>query len=99
MQAILVWEREIIEKHDMKPKPDGSYIDFNRIVQEGATDEQAPGLTNIRNSCMHGDIWKAPFSQAPEPLRREYSGLEEKSREKMRSQKKSAIKRSQKNQK
>lgn len=99
MQAILVWEREIIEKHDMKPKPDGSYIDFKSIVKEGATDEQAPDLKDIRNSCMHGDIWKTPFSQAPEPLRRVYSGLEEKSREKRRSQKKSGIKRHQKNQK
>lgn len=96
MQAILVWEREIIKTHNMKP--DGSYIDFKRIVQKCATDKQSP-LTNIRNSCMHGDIWDTPFSQAPEPLKRVYSGLEEKSREKKRSQKKSAIKRSQKNQK
>ncbi len=97
MQAILVWEREIIEKHDMKP--DGGYIKFESILEKGATAEQAPDLKDIRNHCMHGDIWKAPFSQAPEPLRRVYSGLEEKSREKRRSQKKSGIKRSQKNQK
>ena len=99
MQAILVWERQIIEKNNMKiDETVGSYIDFKSILKKGATDEQFPDLMGIRNSCMHGGIWKAPFSQTPEPLRREYSSLEEKSREKRSSQKKSGIKRSQKNQ-
>ena len=93
MQALLQWEEEIIKKFNRKRENNKKYISFEEVLKaSGIEDTNKEKLKKMRNACMHNDIAEKQFSQVQEPLKKIYTGLEKRDKEKRQNQKKSAIK-------